>query len=378
MPSIDLLVFSSNGARGALQRGLTRATWLDAWVGGGGRGAGSGRRIALFALCGAEAERLTPLREGRGGGAVGSEEAPRLGLLHLTCTDGYRHLLLKTLHALRWLLRRRPPSLGPPARLIFKTDEDTYLCVGSLGATLSTLPQLYSLYLGTFSDHTKLRLRRTERWRDTQHFALFNFSSYPPYAQGALYGLSSDLAAAALHIGESPPLSLLSLPLDKVPVNEDATIGAAHAPRELSAPPPSAPDPGPDTTPHRHARPPVGARQLQLPLAAARVGTDARAAADPATGAPRGVCARPGRLCIAAGARVLVGRRVRRRPPAVGAAARQQRDRRARRELCSLPHGCELEAGRGAQAAAPRGALLRASELRRVRLLGRSGPARCV
>ncbi|EOD17103.1 hypothetical protein EMIHUDRAFT_118740 [Emiliania huxleyi CCMP1516] len=216
MPSIDLLVFSSNGARGALQRGLTRATWLDAWVGGGGRGAGSGRRIALFALCGAEAERLTPLREGRGGGAVGSEEAPRLGLLHLTCTDGYRHLLLKTLHALRWLLRRRPPSLGPPARLIFKTDEDTYLCVGSLGATLSTLPQLYSLYLGTFSDHTKLRFRRTERWRDTQHFALFNFSSYPPYAQGALYGLSSDLAAAALHIGESPPLSLLSLPLDKM------------------------------------------------------------------------------------------------------------------------------------------------------------------
>lgn len=187
-----MIILSYDGERGQLRRDLLRATWLDAWLAGAsGVGMASGPRSAVFAFAGDSTEKYVPVSFSPGaastsarGGAAGMDGArPVLGELRLTCPNGYRYLFLKTLHALRWVAQRRPGSLGPRPRLIFKADEDTYVCSATLGSHLAALPPSRYVYIGQFAEHTKLRIRPGERWEDLPHYHLFNRTFYPPYAQ---------------------------------------------------------------------------------------------------------------------------------------------------------------------------------------------------
>lgn len=210
---IAMIILSNDGEHNQIRRDLLRATWLDAWVVGASGEAGeiapsstptsgkaersagmaSGPRSVLFAFAGESTEKYVPLpfSPGRtsaetsaGGGAAGMDVARGLlGELRLACPNGYRYLFLKTIHALRWVVERRPHSLGPRPRLIFKADEDTYVCSATLNSQLAALPRSRYAYVGQFAEHTKLRIKPGERWEDLPHYHLFNRTFYPPYAQ---------------------------------------------------------------------------------------------------------------------------------------------------------------------------------------------------
>jgi hypothetical protein len=190
---IAMIILSNDGERGQLRRDLLRTTWLDAWLAGCGTGMASGPRSALFAFAGGSTEMYIslPISPGQtsattsaGGGAAGTDVASgEMGELRLACPNGYRFLFLKTMHALRWVVQRRPDHLGPRPRLIFKADEDTYVCSATLTSHLAALPRSRYAYIGQFAEHTKLRIRPGERWEDLPHYHLFKRTFYPPYAQ---------------------------------------------------------------------------------------------------------------------------------------------------------------------------------------------------
>jgi len=149
---IAMIILSGRGERSLRRRGLIRATWLDAWLAEVGTGGSAGPRSAYFALGGAEREEYVPLAAVRAGRLVRPSvgdgtggHGATVGELRLACLDGYRHLFLKTLHALRWVVERRP---GPPPRLVFKVDEDTYICSATLSAQLAPLPRSRPSYVG--------------------------------------------------------------------------------------------------------------------------------------------------------------------------------------------------------------------------------------
>ena len=191
---IGIFFLSNEEERGRIRRDLLRATWLDAWVHDtSGKEMASGPRTAYFVFSGATSELFVPLAEkreswgsdhrGRRSASAQDGHSGAIGELHLTCPNGYRYLFLKTIHALRWLVQRRPAYLGPSHRLIFKADEDTYVCNSQLNVQLANLPSSPNIYVGQFAEHTKLRIRPGERWEDLPHYHLFNRTFYPPYAQ---------------------------------------------------------------------------------------------------------------------------------------------------------------------------------------------------
>uniref|UniRef100_A0A8C5LX20 Hexosyltransferase n=1 Tax=Leptobrachium leishanense TaxID=445787 RepID=A0A8C5LX20_9ANUR len=141
---------------------------------------------------------------------IHKEQAAHGDILMGNYLDSYRNLTLKVMHGMKWASERCRP------RYILKTDDDCFVNTDRFPAFLAHHNKVQSgLYVGSvFPEKKRVVIRdpKSKWYVSREHFQL---DSYPPYASGVGYVLSSDVVRKVLKMAEI---------ITPIPV-EDAYIG---------------------------------------------------------------------------------------------------------------------------------------------------------